>query len=121
MSLTDFFRVNLPYGMRKNSKGEWFTFNREYVPLGWNSTRDSRNIFLDNPYPNYPVFSKYKGLTDSVIMKIVKDSNAIVKNDLGEIESVFFYNDRTNPQSHPAFWNNYFEIIIAFSKFEIDG
>jgi hypothetical protein len=36
--LTDFFRINLPYGMQKNEKGEWMFFNREYVPLGWNES-----------------------------------------------------------------------------------
>ena len=30
MALTDFFRINLPYGIRKNDKGEWVAFNREY-------------------------------------------------------------------------------------------
>jgi hypothetical protein len=29
MSLTDFFRINLPYGMNKNENGEWICFNRE--------------------------------------------------------------------------------------------
>lgn len=119
MSLTNFFRINLPYGMKKNSNGEWFTFNREYVPLGWNSTSDSQSIYVENPYPNYPVYTKYKGLTDNIILTIIKDTEAIIKNDSGEIDSIFFYNDRTNPQSHPEQWNNYFEIIKAFSKFEV--
>ena len=38
MGLFDFFRVNLPYGLKKNSKKEWIAFNREYMPLGWNTT-----------------------------------------------------------------------------------
>jgi hypothetical protein len=37
MPLTDFFRINLPYGLKRNDNDEWFCFNREYVPLGWNS------------------------------------------------------------------------------------
>lgn len=32
--MTDFFRINMPYGMVKNSKGEWCFFNREYTYLG---------------------------------------------------------------------------------------
>ncbi len=35
MALSDFFRINLPYGMMRNESGEWFVFNREYAPLGF--------------------------------------------------------------------------------------
>jgi hypothetical protein len=38
MSLTDFFRKNLPYGIARNENGEWMAFNREYLPLGFNTT-----------------------------------------------------------------------------------
>jgi len=48
MSLTDFFRINLPCGIKKSSSGEWFAFNRKYVPLGWNSTRNSESIYEQN-------------------------------------------------------------------------
>lgn len=37
MALTDFFRINLPYGIKCNDKNEWATFNREYMPLGSNN------------------------------------------------------------------------------------
>lgn len=41
MALTDFFRINLPYGIVRDSKGRWSAFNREYLPLGWNEREDS--------------------------------------------------------------------------------
>lgn len=121
MSLTDFFRINLPYGIKKNSSGEWFAFNREYVPLGWNSTRNSESIYEQNPYAEYPIYTKFKGLTDNAILDIITDVDAIKRKEDGAIEIIFFYNDRTNPQSHPEFWNEYFKKIKAFSKFEIVG
>lgn len=34
--LNDFFRINLPYGIAQNNKGEWMAFNREYRPIGFN-------------------------------------------------------------------------------------
>lgn len=34
--LADFFRINMPYGMKQNKEGKWIIFNREYMPLGWN-------------------------------------------------------------------------------------
>ena len=118
MALTDFFRINLPYGMKKNSKNEWYVFNREYVPLGWNSTDKHKSIFDENAYPDFPLYTKYKGLTENAILKIIKDADRIQRNDAGEIDRVFFYYDKTNPQSNPAYWNDYFEIIKAFSKFD---
>lgn len=45
MPLSDFFRINLPYGIKRNSKNEWFAFNREYVPIGWNK-KDHEKSFL---------------------------------------------------------------------------
>lgn len=32
--MIDFFRINMPYGMVRNDKGEWCFFNREYTYLG---------------------------------------------------------------------------------------
>lgn len=121
MDLTDFFRINFPYGLRKNSTGQWFAFNREYAPLGWNSSSGAKSIFEDNPYPGYPVYTKYQGLTENAILKIITDPDAVQRNKAGEIDSVFFYNDRTNPQSSPQYWTDYFNIIKAFSKFEISA
>jgi hypothetical protein len=119
MALTDFFRINLPYGLKKNSTGEWFVFNREYVPLGWNSTDGHESIYDDKSFSKFPVYTKYKGLTETAILKVIKDPDRIQRNDAGEIVRIFFYYDKTNPQSSPEYWNDYFNIIKAFSKFEI--
>lgn len=118
MALTDFFRINLPYSMTKNSKNEWYVFNREYVPLGWNSTTKHKSIFDENAYPDFPLYTKYKGLTEKSILKIIKDPDRIQRNEAGEIVRVFFYYDKTSPQSNPTYWNDYFEIIKTFSKFD---
>jgi hypothetical protein len=32
MALSDFFRINMPYGLKRNPSDEWFAFNREYMP-----------------------------------------------------------------------------------------
>jgi len=50
MALGDFFRINMPYGMRRNDKGEWFVFNREYKPLGWNT----KEFINEEDYPDFP-------------------------------------------------------------------
>jgi hypothetical protein len=116
--LSDFFRINMPYGFKINSKGECFVFNREYVPLGWNS--DSlKSDFADDKPTLLPIYTKYKGLSEDEILKIIKNPKAIQRNEEGRIHTVFFYEDKTNPQTNPECWSDYFEIIKAFSKFEI--
>lgn len=107
MALTDFFRINLPYGIRKNAKGEWMAFNREYMPLGWNKNKQS--IYDDNSYSEVPVYTKYKNISDSQLIRISDSPNEINRNEKGEITIVFFYNDRTNPQSFPEHWDSYTE------------
>ncbi len=42
--LSDFFRINLPYGISRTDDNEWFAFNREYLPLGWNDS-DKKDTF----------------------------------------------------------------------------
>lgn len=116
MALTDFFRINMPYGMKKNAKGEWFFFNREYVPLGWNQT-STKSIYDDKAFSDYPVFTKYKLITEALLEKIAWDKqDGLKRNKDGTIETVFFYNDRTNPQSAPEYWDVYFEKIKLLSR-----
>lgn len=117
MSLTDFFRINLPYGMTKNSKNEWFAFNREYMPLGWNSKENQISIRKDNCYGENPVYTNYKGLTDVKISKIIKEE-FIHRDENNNIIRIYFYDDKTNPKSNTEYWNDYFKIIKEFSKLE---
>lgn len=83
--------------------------------------RKTQSIFDDKAYSEMPVYTKYKGLTENAILKIIKDVDRIQRNDEGEIVRVFFYYDKTNPQSNSKYWTDYFEIIKAFSKFEISN
>ncbi|MFN3851342.1 MAG: hypothetical protein ACK4NY_18035 [Spirosomataceae bacterium] len=118
MALTDFFRINLPYGITNIKDDQWFVFNREYLPLGWNDKSKQQSIFDENSYSEFPVHTKYDGLTERAILKIIKDSEAIQRDENGKLKTIFFYNDGRNPKSNPEHWNNYFKIIKAFSKFE---
>jgi len=116
MALTDFFRINLPYGIQKNDNDEWFCFNREYLPLGWNSTEDKESIHKSYSYQRVPIHTKYEGLTENKILEIIKEPSAIQKDENGVINRVFFYNDGTNPRNSPKDWDDYFEIIKKFSQ-----
>ena len=101
--LSDFFRINLPYGLIKNENGEWMAFNREYKPLGYNNT--------DSNVPDLPVYTCYKGLTDKLIMDIVgHDKSAVNLDENGNIKRFWLYNDSTNPMNQGNKNNKYWDI-----------
>lgn len=117
MALTDFFRINLPYGMKKNQNNEWYFFNREYLPLGWNDK--SSNIKNDD-FSDLPIHTSYKGLTEKFLISIsYNGEESVRRNEKGEIYQLWFYNDKTNPQSTEKYWPEYFEKIKQLSKREI--
>ncbi|WP_141110447.1 hypothetical protein [Dyadobacter psychrophilus] len=41
-------------------------------------------------------------------------------DESGEVWRFFLYEDKTNPQSSPAYWDEYFTKIKFLSKFEVD-
>ena len=47
--------------VKASQSNQWFAFNREYKPLGWNSTD-----FINET--QFPVYTQYKGLTDKIII-----------------------------------------------------
>lgn len=107
--LTDFFRINMPYGIKKNDKGEWMAFNREYKPLGFKTTEQVRD-------QDYPIHVKYKGLSDALLLKIAHtDGQSVTRAIDGSIERIFLYNDRTNPTNDPSFWPDYFDKLEVLS------
>ncbi len=97
--LYNFFRINMPYGITRNEKNEWMCFNREYMPLGFNSTKHQKSLgipVIENPY-EIPVFTAYPELTDQLLIELGDTPGSIQKDESGTIQRVFFYNDLTNP------------------------
>ncbi|MET6997816.1 hypothetical protein [Chitinophaga defluvii] len=122
MALTDFFRINLPYGIAKNENGHWMAFNREYLPIGFSEEGVKRNFNI-NSVSEFPVHTFYKGMTDDFLLKLGwGGEDSITRKDDGEIITVFFYNDATNPRNQskdiPELWNNYFERLKLLSSKE---
>ena len=116
MALGDFFRINMPYGMTRNEKDEWFVFNRERMPLGWNTQFNQPNFIHGSN--DFPIYTKYSGLTDKEITKIITNPICIHRNNENHITTIYFYDDSTNPQSNTGQWDKYFKIIKELSKFE---
>lgn len=122
MSLDNFFRINLPYGMKKQPDQTWFVFNEEYAPIGWNTKQYNESLGSTSKiYTEYPISTKYKGLTDLIIETIIKDKDLIVYNEKGEITSFCFYDDRSNPLNNGGYWDHYFDKIKALAAFEVNN
>ncbi|MCF8243743.1 MAG: hypothetical protein K9J37_02500 [Saprospiraceae bacterium] len=121
MALTDFFRINFPYGIKRNKSDQWVAFNREYMPLGWNSQFVRNSIVDEHAFDDLPIFTAYKGMTDKQLMKIVDSPQAVQYDESGKIKTIFLYNDGTNPQTFPEYWNDYLKKIKLLSTFERVG
>ena len=61
-----------------------------------------------------------RSLTEATLLKLAWDKEyGIKRNENGEIAEVFLYNDGTNPQSYPKYWEHYFEKIKELSKCKV--
>lgn len=115
MPLTDFFRINMPYGIIRNSKGEWTAFNREYAPIGWNQKDSTNNLSSDDTYNEIPVRTKYKNVTEKLLRKLVDDESHVRYDTDGKIRELWLYNDSTNPTNNEKYWNAYLDKIKLLS------
>lgn len=119
--LSDFFRINLPYGIAKNAAGEWMAFNREYLPLGYNDI--SIKGLPGKSYLDLPVYTKYKGITEKLLLDLAHSEKGITRNEDGEIVRIYLYNDGSNPLNQATdqkeLWDRYFEKLKRLSKREI--
>ncbi|MDW3212167.1 MAG: hypothetical protein R8N23_20020 [Reichenbachiella sp.] len=115
MALTDFFRINLPYGIHIDQEGKMMAFNREYRPVGINDL----SVEYEKEKTTLPVYTRYKGLTKSFLEKL---SEGCQKNldEEGKICTIWFYNDRTNPATRNSEWDRYFDKIKRLAKLQID-
>lgn len=119
MAKTDFFRINMPYGIVKNSKGEWMSFNRDYKPLGWYSTYTKEHYEGDDSYNDIPVRTKYLNATEEFLRELIdKDAQPSYDKD-GRLNKIFLYSDDTNPADNEGYWNTYMEKIKYLSKLEV--
>ncbi len=105
MMYNNFFRINMPYGIKGNNKDGWHAFNREYQPLG-------ETIYSKNESK-----AKYRDLDYKFIGKL-NELGCLVLPE-GENTTIFFYSEGTIPESFkPTLkkWVNYFEVIRLVAK-----
>lgn len=116
MPLSSFFEINLPYGLKKNDKGEWIAFNREYLPLGHTDT----GIILEGKFNIYTNINsdlvsctKYYGLTEKRLLELAVD---LKRDEEGNIHMIWLYRDSDNTVKNKNDWNMYLEKLTLLSK-----
>lgn len=120
MALYDFFRINLPYGIKRSEDGRrWAVHNREYSPLGLNDHGGYNAI--DSSQSR--LFVAYSKLTEKYLLKIAwHPEQGVIRNDQGELIHVFLYNDASNPMNESKekskLWQDYVSRLKLLAKLE---
>ena len=119
--LSDFFSINLPYGISRTEDDEWFAFNREYLPLGWNEMDLKDTFHIEEKDASLPVYTKYNRITEKLLRELAwHEEDGIQYDDEGKIKTVWLYNGETNPMGHDrhknTYWKIYFDKLKKISK-----
>ena len=115
--LNNYFNINLPYGISKNDKDEWMSFNRTFLPIGFNS--NDLNFSPGENYLKDVIYTKYIGLTEEVLKELAYNEYSIQRDNTGLIVEILFYNDDPdimNRIDRTEFFNKYFEKINKLSN-----
>lgn len=110
MALTDFLRINLPYGLLKNKNKEWVAFNRDHRPLGWNDSMQEENDIL-NLYDKDRYPTKYLGLTEDKIISL--NPTQIERDEDNQIFLFFLYNTDGFPD-----WEDYSKKLKVLAELQ---
>ena len=85
--LTNFFRINLPYGIAQNENDEWMAFNREYMPLGFNNQEFKEHV--GSSYMDKPIYTKYNGLTEKFLTEIAfHPTKGVIRDENDKIKTI---------------------------------
>ena len=102
---TDFRAVYFPYCIEKQSDGTWVVLNRQYKPVGFNTSD-----FIE--YENYPVSAKLNGIGPGICKKL---------SYTGQVEGdrVYLYNDGCNPTNSKADMEAYLKKLEILAKLKL--
>ncbi|MFW0716216.1 hypothetical protein [Pedobacter sp. N23S346] len=120
MALTDFFRINFPYGIAFIPKMGWYAFNREYMPLGWHK-KDHTAFNSSTVEEIQKISSFYKGLSEKLLHELADESDSIERDDSGEITRIWFYSDSNNPNNDLKNWEPYIKKIKKLAKLKVEN
>jgi len=99
---TDFRAVYFPYCIEKQDDGTWVVMNRQYKPVGFNTSD-----YIS--HEDYPVSAKLSGIGPGVCRKLAYDGK-------GQGNRVYLYNDGTNPVGSKANMDAYLKKLAILAK-----
>jgi hypothetical protein len=99
---TDFRAVYFPYCIEKQSDDSWVVLNRQYKPVGFNTSE-----FIK--YEEYPVSAKLSGISPGVMKKLSYSGSA-------EGGRVYLYNDECNPVNSKQDMDAYLKKLVILAK-----
>lgn len=102
MKIKNVRAVYFPYCIEKQKDGSWVVLNRDYNPVGFNT---SERI----TYEDYPVSMKIKGLGPGTLRKLSW-------NDEEPGDKVYLYNDSCTPTRSEKAMFSYFEKLKILLK-----
>jgi hypothetical protein len=115
MALTHFFKINFPYGIKRNESDEWSAFNRDYFPLGLTSNK----ILDKDQYEQQFNGIHYYGLTEKILLELAVSESSIKRDSSGKINSIHLYNDSTNPSKSSKNWDDYLQRLKKLGNVKI--
>jgi hypothetical protein len=105
MSLGDFRSIYMPYCLQKQEDGSYAVLNREYKPVGFNTTD-----FIQ--YSEFPVTTKFKGIGKGVSKKLSYEGDE-------DTEIIYLYNDGCVPVHSTANMNSYLKKMAILAKLNV--
>ncbi len=115
--LSNFFRINMPYGLAKNKNGEWMAFNRDYMPIGFNDNSKQYELNLNEDI-GYPVHTGYNGLNEAVLEMLSSNSSPSERDQMGHITKLWLYDDLSSPIKNGKHWPAYIKKLKTLSKLQ---
>ena len=106
MALDDYRAVFMPYCLHKQEDGRYAVLNREYKPVGFN-TSDWIN------YDDYPVCVNIKDLESSTAKRLSCSGSE-------DTDDIFLYNDGCNPVKDEDYMADYLEKLELLAKMQVE-
>ena len=113
-----FFNLHMPYGLQRRRDGKWVVFNRYYAPLGSPVKSDKPDGLLGESGASQQDWTTYD-LSEKAVLKVAGDHNAM-RNNVGEVERVYFYDKDILPPKTGKGWQNYIAKLLTLSKLTAD-
>jgi hypothetical protein len=105
--MVEFRKLFFPYCLIKQEDGSYLVLNRNYKPVGFNTS-----IWVN--YEDYPIKIKFKRLTSLTASKISYNNNP-------DIDKIFLYNDGCVPTASAKNMNAYLNRLKILASLQVSN